>query len=114
MRLRQLLLWELKFQARYGIHFLYGFLTALYAAVLVSLPSSWQKNAAALLRSGSTVTNAAISSGFEDYNYFSEIFKREMGILPSKYASRAGDDFRQPGSTAKSAPRNKNQKQHTI
>ena len=49
MRLRQLLLWELKFQARYGIHFLYGFLTALYAAVLVSLPSSWQKNAAALL-----------------------------------------------------------------
>ena len=49
MRLRQLLLWELKFQARYGIHFLYGFLTALYAAVLVSLPSFWQKNAAALL-----------------------------------------------------------------
>ena len=39
MRLRQLLLWELKFQARYGIHFLYGFLTALYAAVLVSLPA---------------------------------------------------------------------------
>lgn len=72
------------------------------------------QNAAALLRAGSTVTNAAISSGFEDYNYFSEIFKREMGILPSKYASRAGEDFRQPGSTAKSAPRNKNQKQHTI
>lgn len=49
MRLRQLLLWELKLQARYGILFLYGFLTVLYAAVLVSLPASWQKNAAALL-----------------------------------------------------------------
>lgn len=44
------------------------------------------QNAASLLKSGSTVTNAAISSGFEDYNYFSEIFKKETGILPSKYA----------------------------
>ncbi len=42
-------------------------------------------NAAQLLKAGSTVANAAISSGFEDYNYFSEIFKKEMGILPSKY-----------------------------
>ena len=49
MRLRQLLLWELRFLARYGILFLYGFLTALYAVVLVSLPPSWQRNAAALL-----------------------------------------------------------------
>lgn len=44
------------------------------------------QNAASLLKSGSTVANAAISSGFEDYNYFSEIFKNETGILPSKYA----------------------------
>lgn len=44
------------------------------------------QNAASLLKSGSTVANAAISSGFEDYNYFSEIFKKETGILPSKYA----------------------------
>ena len=44
------------------------------------------ENAASLLKSGSTVANAAISSGFEDYNYFSEIFKKETGILPSKYA----------------------------
>ena len=68
------------------------------------------QNAAALLRSGSTVTNAAISSGFEDYNYFSEIFKREMGILPSKYSSRAGENFRQHGSTAKSAPQSKSRR----
>lgn len=44
------------------------------------------ENAATLLKSGSTVAKAAISSGFEDYNYFSEIFKKETGILPSKYA----------------------------
>ena len=43
------------------------------------------ENAATLLKSGSTVAKAAISSGFEDYNYFSEIFKKETGILPSKY-----------------------------
>ena len=44
------------------------------------------ENAASLLKSGSTVANAAISSGFEDYNYFSKIFENETGILPSKYA----------------------------
>ena len=43
------------------------------------------KNAALMLKSGSTVANAAISSGFDDYNYFSEIFKKETGVLPSKY-----------------------------
>lgn len=43
------------------------------------------ENAATLLKFGSTVANAAISSGFEDYNYFSEIFKKETGVLPSKY-----------------------------
>lgn len=45
-------------------------------------------HAAQLLKDGSTVANAAINSGFEDYNYFSEIFKKETGVLPSKYARR--------------------------
>lgn len=44
------------------------------------------EHAISLLKAGSTVANAAIKSGFEDYNYFSEIFKKETGILPSKYA----------------------------
>lgn len=44
------------------------------------------QNAASLLKNGSSVANAAINSGFDDYNYFSGIFKREMGSLPSKYA----------------------------
>lgn len=42
--------------------------------------------AAQLLKSGLSVADAAIEAGFGDYNYFSEIFKKEMGILPSKYA----------------------------
>ena len=49
MKLRHLFLWDMRFQARYGFWLLYGFLTALYAAVLVSLPRSWRENAAALL-----------------------------------------------------------------
>ncbi|MGM9684026.1 MAG: helix-turn-helix domain-containing protein, partial [Eubacteriales bacterium] len=43
-------------------------------------------HAASLLRSGCTVADAAIRSGFVDYNYFSEIFKKETGILPGKYS----------------------------
>ena len=49
MKLRHLFLWDMRFQARYGFWLLYGFLTALYAAVLVSLLRSWRENAAALL-----------------------------------------------------------------
>ena len=49
MRFRHLFFWDMKFQARYGFYLLYGFLTALYAAVLVSLPRSWRENAAAIL-----------------------------------------------------------------
>ena len=49
MRLRHLFFWDMKFQARYGFYLLYGFLTVLYVAVLVSLPQSWRENAAALL-----------------------------------------------------------------
>ena len=49
MKLRHLFIWDMKFQARYGFYLLYGFLTALYAAVLLSLPQAWQANAAALL-----------------------------------------------------------------
>lgn len=49
MKLRHLFCWDMKFQVRYGFYLLYGFLTVLYAVVLVSLPRSWRANAAALL-----------------------------------------------------------------
>lgn len=42
--------------------------------------------AASLLRSGSTVAEAAMRSGFGDYNYFSAIFKKSTGILPKQYS----------------------------
>jgi len=43
------------------------------------------ENAATLLKSGFSVADAAINSGFDDYNYFSKQFKMHMGILPSKF-----------------------------
>lgn len=49
MRFRHLLLWDMRFQARYGFYLLYGFLTALYLALLFSLPQSWKESAAAIL-----------------------------------------------------------------
>lgn len=37
------------------------------------------------LKQGYSVADAAEKAGFSDYNYFSKIFKRETGVLPSKY-----------------------------
>ncbi len=37
------------------------------------------------LKLGYSVADAAEKAGFYDYNYFSKIFKRETGILPSRY-----------------------------
>jgi len=37
------------------------------------------------LAAGCSVADAAEKAGFYDYNYFSKIFKRETGLLPSKY-----------------------------
>ena len=36
------------------------------------------------LKQGYSVADAAEEAGFSDYNYFSKIFKRETGVLPSK------------------------------
>lgn len=49
MRFKTLLLWDMKFQARYGFYLLYGFLTVFYIVLLLSLPLSWKENAAAIL-----------------------------------------------------------------
>lgn len=49
MRLINLLLWDMKFQGRYGFYLLYGILTAFYIVLLLSLPQSWKENAAAML-----------------------------------------------------------------
>ncbi len=49
MRLRSLVLWDIRFQARYGFYFLYAVLTAIYVAVLSAVPEGWREKAAAIL-----------------------------------------------------------------
>ena len=49
MRFKNLLVWDIRFQARYGFYLLYTFLTILYVLLLVSLPDSWKEKASALL-----------------------------------------------------------------
>lgn len=49
MRFKNLLLWDMKFQKRYGFYLLYGILTVFYVVLLCSMPQSWKENAAALL-----------------------------------------------------------------
>ena len=41
--------WDMRFQARYGFYFLYGFLTILYVVILLSLPLSWRENMTTIL-----------------------------------------------------------------
>lgn len=49
MRFKNLLLWDMKFQARYGFYLLYGILTIFYVVLLLSLPRLWQENVVAML-----------------------------------------------------------------
>ncbi len=49
MRLRSLVLWDIRFQTRYGFYFLYAVLTAIYVAILSAVPESWREKAAAIL-----------------------------------------------------------------
>lgn len=49
MGLGGLILWDIKFQVKYGFYLLYGILTAFYRAVLFAIPKSWRENAAVLL-----------------------------------------------------------------
>lgn len=49
MRFLNLLLWDMKFQARYGFYLLYSILTVFYVVLLLSLPGEWKENAAAIL-----------------------------------------------------------------
>ena len=49
MRLRSLMLWDIRFQARYGFYFLYAVLTAIYVAVLSAVPEGGREKATAIL-----------------------------------------------------------------
>lgn len=49
MRLKNLFLADMRFQAKYGFYFLYTVLTALYVMILFSIPENWREKAAAIL-----------------------------------------------------------------
>ena len=42
------------------------------------------RHAEAALRSGASVTEAALSAGFESLSYFSRVYKRYVGVSPSQ------------------------------
>lgn len=41
-----------------------------------------------MLAQNESVAAVARKSGFEDYNYFSKVFKRETGLSPSQYKKK--------------------------
>lgn len=49
MRLGSLLIWDIRFQAKYGFYFLYAVLTVIYTIILLAVPESWQEKTAAIL-----------------------------------------------------------------
>ncbi len=49
MRFKNLFLWDMRFQLRYGFYLLYTFLTVFYVGVLFALPLSVRAKAAAVL-----------------------------------------------------------------
>ena len=49
MRLGNLFLWDIRFQAKYGFYFLYAVLTVIYTITLFAVPGSWKENTAAIL-----------------------------------------------------------------
>ncbi len=49
MRLRSMIIWDIRCQARHGLYLLYAFLTALYAIVILLVPEDWKDKTAALL-----------------------------------------------------------------
>ena len=49
MRFVSLLLWDMRFQAKYGFYFLYAVLTVIYVIVLFAVPENWKEKTAAIL-----------------------------------------------------------------
>ena len=49
MRLGSLLLWDIRFQAKYGFYFLYAVLSVIYVIVLFAVPENWKEKTSAVL-----------------------------------------------------------------
>lgn len=49
MRLGGLILWDMRFQAKYGFYVLYAVLTGIYMTVILAVPEGWKDKTAAIL-----------------------------------------------------------------
>ena len=49
MKLHHLILWDLKFQGKYGFYFLYAVLSAVYLIVLSAIPAEWRQKVASIM-----------------------------------------------------------------
>ena len=49
MRLGSLLLWDIRFQAKYGFYFLYAVLSVIYVIVLFAVPENWKEKTSTVL-----------------------------------------------------------------
>jgi fluoroquinolone transport system permease protein len=48
-RLFNLIIWDIKFQMKYGFYFLYGVLSIFYLIILFAIPLKWQEKASIIL-----------------------------------------------------------------
>ncbi len=48
-RLFNLIIWDIKFQMKYGFYFLYGVLSIFYLIILFAIPDKWQEKALVIL-----------------------------------------------------------------
>lgn len=49
MKLKSLVLWDMRFQLKYGFYLLYAILTVLYLLALSALPGAWREKATSIL-----------------------------------------------------------------
>lgn len=49
MRLRKLILWDIKLQVKSGFYFIYAILTVFYFAIMFALPVAWRNTGAAVI-----------------------------------------------------------------
>lgn len=49
MRLKNMILWDMRFQLKYGFYFVYTVLSVLYILILSAFPETWRQNTATIL-----------------------------------------------------------------